>query len=444
MSEQPILSSNTRTYVEDSAFNNDTFNRKQLADKLTTYLERLKDGAVLSIDAPWGSGKSWFGRNWAKQLEDEEYNVVYIDAFEQDYIEDPFMLITAEILDTIEDGNALKDDLKKGAVEVGKALLPVAGKAIANLVGKVLLASPDLTGEVQEAITGGTTNIVEMTSEYIKENLESYGQDKLAMVEFKDKLSQYAQTQEKPIVIFVDELDRCKPNFAVSLVERIKHLFDVPNVVFVLLLNREQLEKAVQGVYGSGTDASNYLGKFINFFFSLPQTNSSGDNYTKQDKLHQFVNLTMGKYKFELSSTTDSFAESIIFMAYYFNLSLRDIEKSCALYAFAYPLKDYLHLLVYVIILKVKNIELFNKLVVGDISAHIEAKNTIENLIRDVKIKNDQYGIDYLPFYSEWHEAYINGFNNVGKNFSNEIDERDFRDIKTIFPYFAKKIDLDI
>ena len=33
---------------------NDRLERRQLAEKLTGYLERLNDGAVLAIDAPWG------------------------------------------------------------------------------------------------------------------------------------------------------------------------------------------------------------------------------------------------------------------------------------------------------------------------------------------------------------------------------------------------------
>ena len=160
-----ILSANTREYVGETAFVDDRLDRQPLAEKLTGYLERLNDGAVLAIDAPWGEGKTWFGRNWNKYLQDKEYKTIYIDTFEQDYIEDPFVLITSEVLSIVDEGNEHKENLKRGGVEVAKALLPTAGKAFVNFGGRFLLGASDLTGEIQEALEAGTTNIAELTSE---------------------------------------------------------------------------------------------------------------------------------------------------------------------------------------------------------------------------------------------------------------------------------------
>ncbi|WP_354688160.1 KAP family P-loop NTPase fold protein [Cupriavidus plantarum] len=75
--------------------------------------------------------------------------------------------------------------------------------------------------------------------------------------------------------MFVDELDRCRPAFAVALLERIKHFFEVPNLVFVLVMNRKQLEGAIQGVYGAQTNASDYLGKFLHLALRLPKERTS-------------------------------------------------------------------------------------------------------------------------------------------------------------------------
>ena len=76
---------------EKNPFNGDLFKRRELANQLTGYIERLRDGAVIAIDAPWGEGKSWFGRNWAADLKSQGYGVVYLDAFQHDYVEDPFL-----------------------------------------------------------------------------------------------------------------------------------------------------------------------------------------------------------------------------------------------------------------------------------------------------------------------------------------------------------------
>lgn len=290
------------------------------------------------------------------------------------------MLITSEILSIVGDGDELKESLKSGGIEVAKALLPTAGKALVNFGGRVLLGSSDLTGEIKEALEAGTTNVAKLTSEFIKENLESYSKDKLAMHEFKVKLAEYAQAQDKPIVIFIDELDRCKPDFAVNLVERVKHFFDVPNIVFVLLLNRDQLEKAVKGVYGSDTDASTYLGKFVNFFFALPKPTQDGLNY--EQKLKSFINATMKKYKFTRDNNShESFIINLELWSKYFNMSLQDIEKAVALYSFSGIVGGVSWIITYLIVLKVKEPTLFKKLVSENKEAHSQAKKMLEVFI---------------------------------------------------------------
>jgi len=436
---EPVLSANTRSYVGETAFSDDRLDRKPLAEKLTGYLSRLNDGAVLAIDAPWGEGKTWFGRNWAKHLEDSSYKVVYIDAFEQDYVEDPFMLITSEILSIVEKDSEIEENLKKGSVEVGKALLPVAGKALVNIGGRFLFGSTDLSGEFQEALEAGTANVAELTSELIKENLESYGKDKLAMQEFKIQLTEFAQTQDKPIVIFIDELDRCKPNFAVNLVERIKHFFDVPNIVFVLLLNRDQLEKAVKGVYGSETDASAYLGKFVNFFFALPKPTQDGFNY--EHRLKSFINATMKKYKFTRGNDSHSgFLNHLEMWSKCFNMSLRDIEKSVALYSFSGIVGEISWILTYLIALKVKEPKLFQSLVLGKKEAHLKAKMLVE------KFMDSDDGSGFLMFFVQWHEAYINDFSEIGEAFKSPLNSfhRYSHNPRTLFPNLANAIDLKV
>lgn len=439
---EPVLSANTRSYVGETAFEDDRLDRRPLAEKLTGYLSRLNDGAVLAIDAQWGEGKTWFGKNWAKHLEDSSYKVIYIDAFEQDYVEDPFMLITSEILSIVDDAVLIEEKLKKSGIEVGKALLPVAGKVLVNFVGRVALGSSDLSGEVQEAVEAGTANVADSASEYIKENLESYGKDKVVMGEFKMQLAEFAQTQDKPIVIFIDELDRCKPNFAVNLVERIKHFFDVPNIVFVLLLNRDQLEKAIKGVYGSETDASAYLGKFVNFFFALPKP--AQNRHDSERKLNRFIELTMQKYKFRREEQHTGFLNYIKFWAPRFDMSLRDIEKATALYAFAYPMGDITYLLSYLIVLKVKKLSLFNQLRIGNIQAHQTAKEYIENLIKEDARDNGGQSERVYAFYLEWHEAHVNGFTNLGETFGPTNISMWHIEHKNLFSVLSKKIELEI
>ncbi|MDO6804915.1 P-loop NTPase fold protein, partial [Wenyingzhuangia sp. 1_MG-2023] len=77
-------------------------------------------------------------------------------------------------------------------------------------------------------------------------------------------------TADSPIVIFIDELDRCRPDFAVQMLEVIKHTFDVVNVKFVLVTNTKQLRAAINHRYGPLVDAQRYLDKFLKFSVRLP------------------------------------------------------------------------------------------------------------------------------------------------------------------------------
>jgi hypothetical protein len=76
-----------------------------------------------------------------------------------------------------------------------------------------------------------------------------------------------------PIIILIDELDRCRPTYAIKLLEEIKHLFDVPGLVFVLAMNVEQLGHSVCGAYGSGFDGRAYLRRFIDREYRLAEPN---------------------------------------------------------------------------------------------------------------------------------------------------------------------------
>lgn len=82
-----------------TAWEGDLWERQRLGEQLTSYIDRLQCGAVLALDARWGGGKTWFVRHWKRYLEATEiiHNVIYLDAFTNDYLDDPFLVIAVEI-----------------------------------------------------------------------------------------------------------------------------------------------------------------------------------------------------------------------------------------------------------------------------------------------------------------------------------------------------------
>jgi hypothetical protein len=132
-----------RTNLEniETAWEGDLWDRKRLGIQLTNYVDRLQCGAVLALDARWGEGKTWFVRHWQKHLEDENHNVIYLDAFANDYLDDPFLVVTSEITNTLSKDKKTKSKVKKLidlSASVGTALLPSLPK-IALTLGLHLL-----------------------------------------------------------------------------------------------------------------------------------------------------------------------------------------------------------------------------------------------------------------------------------------------------------------
>lgn len=128
-----------------------------------------------------------------------------------------------------------------------------------------------------------------------------------------------------PLFIFIDELDRCRPTYAIELLENIKHLFSVPGVVFILATDSDQLGHSIESVYGQGIDAGAYLRRFIDQTYQLPEPS-----------YEQFAELLFTKLNMKLIWTEDNFVKGVskitvpdIFAgcSRMFRLSLREQEQ---------------------------------------------------------------------------------------------------------------------
>ena len=105
----------------------------------------------------------------------------------------------------------------------------------------------------------------DVISKFIEEKIENHKKEKHNIDSFKTELEQLGKfvddVQGFPLVIIVDELDRCRPSYAVEVIEKIKHLFSTRNVVFILSVNSSELQKSIKSIYGD-IDAKSYLTKF--------------------------------------------------------------------------------------------------------------------------------------------------------------------------------------
>lgn len=243
-------------------FAEDKLNRKPLAHNLTDIANIYADsGAVIALDGEWGAGKTTFVRMWHQMLLDNSYKSIYFNAWNTDFEDDPFMALMSELNEVFKKSKTFNKVVASGA----KIGVKVLGELAKGVIHKT-------TGVDTDAIKAGVDELVGQCYN----QMSAYQEKKDNLCQFRNNLSEFVASEAngKPVFFFIDELDRCNPHYAVKLLERVKHLFEVPNIIFVLTVNLNQLQYAVQGFYGSSNiDGKEYLRRFIDIEYTLPSPN---------------------------------------------------------------------------------------------------------------------------------------------------------------------------
>ncbi|EWH10362.1 KAP P-loop domain-containing protein [Cellulophaga geojensis KL-A] len=248
---------------EENPFANCKLDREKYSKILTNIIQSYSNGFVLALNNKWGAGKTTFVKMWEQDLKNNEYQTLYFNAWENDFENNPLTALMGELksLTTTKTEPGFKKTLKK-ASSLTKNIAPIIAKAIADRY-------IDTEG-IKDAIVGVTKGL----SDVFENEVIEYAKKKKSVSDFRLSLSEFiANTNKgKPLIFIIDELDRCRPDYAVSILEQIKHFFSVPNIVFVLSIDKEQLGNAVKGVYGSADlDADEYLRRFIDIEYSIPE-----------------------------------------------------------------------------------------------------------------------------------------------------------------------------
>ena len=220
-----------------------------------TYKEG-NNSKVYSISAEFGIGKTFFCNKLQQVLLADGVRVGKLNIWEMDFYENPLVPILAE--------------LNNLYAEKGKKLPSKIVEKIGKISSRTLSALCELA--VKKTLGADTVDVCK--EKFLPETIyDDYNEYQKALHDLKKTLSNWSAKQEnKPIVIIIDELDRCKPDYAVKTLEVLKHFFDVPGFVFILALDEEQLKKSVQTLFGA-TNYEGYKRKFINNSFMLPEPN---------------------------------------------------------------------------------------------------------------------------------------------------------------------------
>jgi hypothetical protein len=261
-----------------------------------------KKNYVLNLNAEWGAGKTYFLKRWSQELI-VNYPVVYIDAWQQDYSDDPFLTVISGIIKQLQLQAKFDITIPKSAVSMFKAVAPAIAQGLTKKISGIdidelhaLLFSDDEIDNDQNQNTNKLTGSdFSPAVKALAQNLIKDHEAKNKSIEvIKSKLADWVSKFEKqegkslPIFIFIDELDRCRPSYAVEMLETIKHIFDVKGIVFVVATDTDQLQHTIKSIYGEGFDAKVYLGRFFNSRYSL-----------KRPVLKDFLSVHSDTTKFE-------------------------------------------------------------------------------------------------------------------------------------------------
>ena len=247
----------------------DRLDRARYAKFLTNYLaaEGKQRNYVLNLNAEWGAGKTWFIKRWYMELK-AHYPTVYIDAWQQDFSDDPLLTVISSIIDQLKMIAGKENPIPEGMRQRLLGLFKVGGKlALKAAIKKAGLEEDDFSLEGDDA-----NQLVDAICSNQKERYESIQYLKNEIRQWVEGAVGLSEGElDYPAFILIDELDRCRPSYAVEMLETIKHIFDIPRVVFVLATDTEQLQHAIKVIYGDGFDAKAYLRRFFKRRFHLKQ-----------------------------------------------------------------------------------------------------------------------------------------------------------------------------
>jgi hypothetical protein len=373
----------------------DTVGIKEELDYAITLIKHYtkdtyKKGATIAVHAHYGGGKTFFATKLEDKikeikLDDKEdknitYTPIYIDMWQNDY-KDPLLVISESLFPYLETNSLDKLDNFR------------------NLVAKIL---PIING------VGFAGANISLDTEYLANLIKT---NKESIEELKNILSE--TTKKQKLVFLIDEIDRCNPDFAITMLERIKHFFNIDNIVFVLFINQMYVQNLEQKYLGHGVDTNSYMAKFIDKAI-----------YLKNDLSKKTLIDTLTF----CNTVNNDVAAQLLIIADYFNLSLReliqidnDIEVLFTMKDDLYDNKEGLVIAFFMYALKRKEFDNFKEIV--------ENKKLFK--IKQVAFEAQEV-MDYITLShpdnqnKENNEKRTEIFNNnnlIGKSFYNKLDD---------------------
>ena len=253
---------------EGEEFQDDVFSQLKFANNLVNLYSNTDQSLVVALNGYFGTGKSTFIDRWRGHIShkaDEPIKTLYFNAHENDFQPNIFASIVGKMINELgADGKTLSH-LKHASRTLAKYVAKKSGLAVIQIVSGGTINEETLR-EIRQAVDYDH-------NEAISDIIDEAQYQEKAIDTFRLRLKEYINAQDGQKVVFIiDELDRCKPNYALNLLEVIKHFFSVDGLSFLLVVNQKQLHTSVAHEYGQ-INSAEYLEKFIDLELRLPMEN---------------------------------------------------------------------------------------------------------------------------------------------------------------------------
>lgn len=331
----------------DHPWQDDALERSEVANSLTNLVKDQEPPFVICLNGGWGTGKTFLLRRWQVELDKAEFKSIYFNAWEDDFCEDPLAAIIGQLSE-----HFAEDTFKERISKIKENAGPLLARIPFGLLQKH--TGVDLSGFLDAWGTNALQNYESQRT--VRDGLRAQ------LTELADQVK--TQSNGQPLVFIIDELDRCRPTYAIELLERVKHIFNIPNMVFVFGMNRDDLCASIKSVYGE-IDADVYLRRFFDLEFRLLEIEP--DVFCR----HLIDKNNLEPFFRAHNLNIEWFREFFSVLCRCFGFSLRDMEHCARSVAFLsrniHPRDGlYAHIVSLLVALRLRNGDLYHKYGNGD------------------------------------------------------------------------------
>ncbi len=265
MSEQETL----------APWHDDRLGYRELGETFTNLVTSITDTRVISIEAGFGHGKTYFRKNWAQQLRDAGEVVIEIDAMLSDHSGEPVVTFLGAMLEQIATADPSNlEKAKVAAKKMGGVVVRAGLKAVLRSGAEEIIdfaAEQSDSATLDEIIEGVGGTLSDVAAGMIDSQLATENARKRELPEqlgiLRDLLTEEKEAER--VIVIVDELDRCHPEYAIALLEAMKVVFNLDGFVFCLMMNADYLERIADRRFGAVSEGERYLDKFVDMRLRL-------------------------------------------------------------------------------------------------------------------------------------------------------------------------------